>query len=409
MDLVTSIKESVSDVAVKNLAAYLGEDINGTKLGLDLGISTFLAGVIKFAATDKTGRNLMAILNDGGHTGDILNNFETFSGNSEKSRLLETIGGNIVNHFLKDKSSGIAEKIAGHAGIQKKSADTLLHLSAPLVLGFVGKKAREENMSAGALKACLYEATDDVSGALPSTILHALNLPRFNRGKSSPLSHYNAVKELNKDRKGENWSMILPWVLLLFVGGLIYYFSRTKAIREPQVVEKKADVQPSEIFLPADTTAETTGPQTATPAPAATDTVKVISVPKEVKEPVNHNEPVVRKEEVPKKEAPKNVPEEETSEDTTPAGLTGVPAAVFARNSAEVVGGSAIQSLITPLKEGRKKLVLTPLRGSGRVAVDRAYAIRDYLLENGVQLSQVEIASPGKGKNPSGVAYRINN
>lgn len=401
MDLVTTIKDTVSDIALANLAGYVGEDINGTRLGLDLGISTFLAGVIKFTSTDKTGRSLLGILNDGGHTGDILNNFETFSGNPEKSKLLEkTIGGNIVNHFLKDKSEGLADKIAGQAGIKSSSSSALLNLAAPLVLGFLGKTVREKNMSAQDLKKYLTDATGDVSAALPSSLLHALNLPKYSRGKSSPLSHYHAVKELNKDekRKGENWSMILPWVLLFFVGVMIWYFSRTKENAEPSPVA--ANVQP-EIFLPLDTLAAR--PQEPVAAPVTRDTIRVVPVQKES---VSHKEPEAPSQKEPETKRPE---EEAADEDTTPAGLTRVPASVFARNSAEVVGESTLRQLLTPLKEGRKKLVLTPLQGSGTVAVDRAYAIRDYLLENGVELSQVEIVSPARGRNPSGVAYRINN
>lgn len=398
MDLLASIKDTVSDKVTGNLAGFLGEDINGTKVGLDLGITTFLAGVIKFASTDKSGRNLLGILNDGGHTGDILNNFETFSGNPEKTRLLETIGGNIVNHFLKDKTEGLTDKIGAQAGIKGSSASTLLHLAAPLVLGFLGKTVRQENMSAHDLKAQLAGATGEVSASLPSTLLHALNLPKYTRSKSSPLSHYKAVKELNKDekRKGENWSMILPWVLLFFVGAMIYFFSRSKKDPVPSAVTET--VQP-EIFLPLDTVS-VSSPE---PEPAVVDTVRTPAVPKEQ---IVEKQVVEKKTPVSPKEEPRK---EEVAEDTTPAGLTQVPASVFARNSAEVIGSPALNQLLSSLKESRKKLVITPLQGSGAVAVDRAYAIRDYLLENGVELSQVEITSARKGSNPSGVAYRINN
>lgn len=420
MDLLTTIKETVSDVAIDNLAGYLGEDINGTKVGLDLGITTFLAGVIKLASTDKTGRNLLGILNDGGHTGDILNNFETFSGNPEKSRLLETIGGNIVNHFLKDKSLGLSDKIALQSGIKNSSSSALLNLSAPLVLGFLGKTVREENMNAHDLKAYLAGATNEVSVALPSSLLHALNLPRYSRSKSSPLSHHKAVKELNKDekRKGEKWSMILPWVLLLLVGIMIWYFTRSKGSTEPEPLAQ-VEEQP-DIFLPQDSTASVP----VTPLPAAKDTVKVKPAPEEkskteepvekakateqnkaTEKPAEKDKPLSRREPETRKESPK----EEVSEDNTPAGLTQVPATVFARNSAEVVSGSALNSLVSSLKQGRKKLVLTPLRGSGSVGVDRAYAIRDYLMDNGIQLSQVEITPAGRGRNSSGVAYKIHN
>lgn len=421
MDLLTTIKETVSDIAIGNLAGYLGEDINGTKLGLDLGITTFLAGVIKLASTDKTGRNLLGILNDGGHTGDILNNFEAFSGNPEKSRLLETIGGNIVNHFLKDKSLGLSDKIALQSGIKNSSSSALLNLSAPLVLGFLGKTVREENMNAYDLKAYLTAATNEVSVALPSALLHALNLPRYSRSKSSPLSHYKAVKELNKDekRKGEKWSMILPWVLLLLVGVMIWYFSRSKGTTEPEPVAQVAETVQPDIFLPQDTTAAAA----VTPLPVARDTVKLTPVPEEKSktevaektvEKINEKaaEKTGEKDKLPSRREPEArnpQPKEEVAEDNTPAGLTQVPVAVFARNSAEVVSGAALSPLLNSLKQSHKKLVLTPLRGSGSVAIDRAYAIRDYLLENGIELSQVEITPAGRGRNSSGVAYKINN
>ena len=403
MDLVTTIKDTISDIAIENLAGYLGEDINGTRLGLDLGIGTFLAGVIKFASTDKTGRSLLGILNDGGHTGDILNNFETFSGKPEKARLLETIGGNIVNHFLKDKSEWLADKIAGQADIKISSSSALLNLSAPLVLGFLGKMVREKNMSAHDLKAYLGDATGEVSSVLPSSLLLALNLPKYSRGKSSPLSHYHAVKELNKDEKRKNRGMVLPWVLLFCVGVMIWYFSRSKESAKPSPVAET--IQP-EIFLPPDTLETRSSEPPVSAAQVTPDTARVSAVP----EPAGEKKPetVNRKEpENTSRKEPETQPEE--AEDTTPAGFSRVPASVFARNSAEVVSGSALDQLLASLKENRKKLVLTPLQGSGAVAVDRAYAIRDYLLENGVALSQVEIASPGKGRNPSGVAYKINN
>lgn len=400
MDLLTSIKDTVSDKVTGNLAGFLEEDINGTKVGVDLGVSTFLAGVIKFTSSDKTGRNLLSILNDGGHTGDILNNLEIFSGNPEKTRLLETIGGNIVNHFLKDKPAGLADKIAMQAGIKSSSSTALLNLSAPLVLGFLGKMVRQENMSALDLRACLTGATADVSAALPSALLNTLNLPKYSRAKNSPLSHYKAVKELNKDekRKGENWSMILPWVLLFFVGVMIWYFSRSKEGAVPPAV---ADIVQPEIFLPLDTTSQSSAEALA---PAAE------SVPADTARPseLPHTEPTVQRPEKESRKAPDpQTPSGDLSEDTTPAGLTRVPASVFARNSAEVVSGSGLDQLLAALKDGRGKLVITPLRGSGSVAVDRAYAIRDYLLENGVELSRLEITSTRKGDNPSGVAYRV--
>ena len=384
MDLVTAIKETVSDVAIRNLAGHLGEDINGTKLGLDLGLGTFLAGVIKFSSTDKTGKGLLGVLNDGGHTGDILNNFEVFSGKPEKSKLLETIGENIVNHFLKDKREGVITKVAAHAGIKDSSSATLLNLAAPLVLGALGKMAREENLSGQELKAFLLEATPAVSAAIPSSLVHAFNLPRYRPEKNT--SHSNAVKQLNRDASRKNWSMLLPWLLLLLLGVLIWYFSRPKEQPE-KTFEPESPL--SEIILPLDSTER------------IPDTVQTPAAVSPLPEPPHREED--------KQEPVADQGEDPVEPDATPAGLTAVPASAFAPNSAEIVDENELSALRTALEQSRRKLVLTPLSRSGAVGVDRAYAIRDYLLDRGTELSRVEVTAPARGGNPSGVAWKINN
>jgi hypothetical protein len=418
MSLLNNIKDSISDTTINNLSGYLGEDFNGTRLGLDLGINAFLASVIKFVGSEKSAKNLLNILSDGGHTGDIFNNIESFSGNLEKSKLLETIGSNIANHFFSSNTSKVGDWISDMAGIKKNSSASLLNFSAPLVLGFLGKTVREKNMNSIELKAYLYSEGEEVSAALPMSIANLLNLPNFTKAKSSPQKHNEAVSELNKDeqRKESNLGMILPWILLFLVGALIYYFasvnSKKRDLKKAEITAVSDTLHPEE-FLPLDSVKMLESDSakeddkiknqvekpviTATPPPVLekkTEPVKVETAPKKVETP-----------RVQEKKTPVAV----KISNNTPAGYSQISGGAFSKSSAEIVSKSSLQALTAQLKSSGKKITLTPLRGAGRIGEDRAYALRDFLLENGIPLSQIEISSSKTGNNESGVAFKIAN
>lgn len=414
MSLLNNIKGSISDTTVHNLSGYLGEDFNGTRLGLDLGINAFLASVIKFVGSEKSAKNLLNILSDGGHTGDIFNNIESFSGNLEKSKLLETIGSNIANHFFSSNTSKIGDWISDMAGIKKNSSASLLNFSAPLVLGFLGKTVREKNMNSTDLKAYLYDEGEEVSAGLPMSVTSLLNLPKFTKAKSSPQKHNTAVSELNKDeqRKESNLGMILPWILLFLVGALIYYFASVNSKKrklEKAEITAVADTLHPEEFLPLDSVK-------MNESDSAKDEIKT-----EVEKPIVTvtPPPVIEKKTEPAKveTVGKRVETAKTKEKKTPAdikvlnntpsGYTQISGGAFSKGSAEIVLKSSLQVLTAQLKSSGKKITLTPLKGAGRIGEDRAYAIRDFLLESGVPLSQIEIGSSKTGNNESGLAFKI--
>jgi hypothetical protein len=380
MDIFEKLKGYISAQVVSNLSGLLGEDEVKVQQGLELSLGAFLASVLKYGTNEKGAKHILDILSDGGHSGEILKNFESFSSMAEKCRLLETIGRNIVNHFMPDRLSVVTEKVGRLSGLKGESSLSLLHLSAPLVLGYLGKTAREENFSPQAFKSYLKEVGDKVYPALPVSIQYALNLPKPGVGSES--THHKAVHALNE--KKENWSLIWPWILLVAVGVSIYFFSRNRAGMEQATLTK------SEVSIPADTleNADTL----VTGVPTIKNTVPVISQP--IPEP--REEPVKEAAILPKER-----------EEIIPRGFSKVPAEAFASESAEIVGQQSLQPVLTQLeRDSQKSLVITPLKSAGRIGEDRAYAIRDYLIENGIPLHRVEVGSVRSGSSSSGVAIR---
>lgn len=85
----------------------------------------------------------------GKHDGSILDNLgELFGGNGVDQKVIED-GDGIVNHVLKDKKPVVEETLAQKVGLDSATVAKILKIGAPILLGFLGKKTRENNVSDG--------------------------------------------------------------------------------------------------------------------------------------------------------------------------------------------------------------------------------------------------------------------
>lgn len=430
MNLLNGIKDSITNLTINNLAEYLGEDINGIKSGLDLNISTFAASVIDYTDSDRAADKLISILEDGGHTGEIMNNLESFSANPEKLALIETIGGNIANHFLGSGAASASSQIAHLTGIKNSSSTVLQKIAAPLVLGFLGREVRVNNLKPIGLLGYLNNQSEQVYAELPESIKTTLRVSK--KESKEKIEHEKAVNRLNKSNsKGIDWGMILPWILLLFLAGLVFYLTKIKKkeieAAKPAIVNESDTLKPAD-FLPLDTLAKVKEGEVAVlpadtvevdkpkievetkPLPAPEPKKEVVEKPKVISKP-----PAVKPKPKTQAKAKPTVSHTKSSNSSKkadsyiqiPKGYNDFAADLFASESAEVIGGSALSSLLNQLKGNDKTITLTPLAGSGRLGKDRAYAIQGYLYENGISRSRINIAKSISGKTQNGLLYKI--
>ena len=257
MDFLSQIKSNVTDNTISNLAAFLGEENSAVASGFSLCTNSFVAGLLKYAHSDVELKNIINILNDGGHTGDILNNIESFSGNFEKTQLLVTIGNNIVNHFLGNKVPLLVEKISGISEIKKTSANSLLSLSAPVVLGYIGKLMKDNNFDIAGLRNHFREINDTVINILPPAINNIFQFKKISSQPSSKVVIEKTKKERASTSKKSNWSLILPWVFLAIAGLSVFYYAKfgnkndkNKGVITPTYKDSTAEDLRPEDFMP---------------------------------------------------------------------------------------------------------------------------------------------------------------
>jgi outer membrane protein OmpA-like peptidoglycan-associated protein len=430
MDFLSKIKNTITTKTVENLATFLGENTANVESGIGLCLNSFMAGILKYGHSDVEIKNIINVLNDGGHTGDILNNIESFSSNFEKTQLLVTIGNNISSHFLANKVQLLVEKISEISEIRKTSASSLLSLSAPIVLGFIGKTMKENNFDLVGLRNHFKEINEPIINSLPPAIN---NIFQFKKTVNTPVPgnlQSSPVDNKEKTKSKVNFLVILPWLILGIAGLSVLYFAKfakkeTTDMPVATITEKPQDDLIPEDFLPDSSVANLPVEKNIVPIPSEVKPEPIQKPADEVKKsPETTQKPSVA--EV-KKELSKPAEKKETtslvnntketptiknsaSEIKTPAGWSAISGTAFKKNSAEISNSTMINGIISQLKNSNKNINISPLSSGNRtLAEDRAYALREMLIEKGISEDQINVSKSVSGSNPNGIVYRISN
>jgi outer membrane protein OmpA-like peptidoglycan-associated protein len=446
-----NLKPTISNISQKNIADFLGESTDKVSQGLDLSLDSFLAIIKTFVQKPTGATELLQILNQGGHTGDVVQNLNDLTQKPEKIQLLIKIGSNIVQHFAGSDLGGLIDTVSSKSGAKKTSVNSLLNLAGPLVLGQIGKLKNDENLDENGIKN-MFSAVADTTNFTPAPIFDTR--PAAETVASQPTNTTKTPIKNTGTTKSTPWKYIIPWVIL----GIVTLFPLLKnnvdfkkvfsfknpvpAIKDtlskvPSPADFLPEKAPSEIDnenqkvaddgfgTPTETKTEPTVEKTIepelknleakekkaekTPEKVAFKPEKKaaekpkegkIEKPKEAKKEVSLPKPEQAPKETKKiAKAEKNSDEPETSS-SLPAGWKSVPSSIFGRNNAEIKNGSILNQYTD------KTIVVSPTNNSS-LAEDRAYAIKEYLLEKGNQ--NVSVGKRVIGNSGSLIAIDIKN
>lgn len=416
MDILGLIKDKLTDSVIEKVSGFLGE--NPEKIGpaLNSAVPIVLGGIIRNASNEEEAGKIMDVLKDGGHTGEILDDLPSLLGNFDKTQLLITIGSNIFNHFLGNKGNAIVEKLSSINGIRKTSASSLVGLAAPLVLGALGKVVGKEGLGVSDLTKLLSDQRESVFGALPPAIANQLNF-------KSAVSTTNSVKEeKHKDEqkpiteKSRVWSWI-PWVLisLIFLAGIAYFWKYRKPIKPQTSTENTIGVLPKQDSTDINDAAFTNTLPTdsiniSTPIESSNIDTKPIEK-EEVTKPAEKKVEETKIREIPKTETfEKPTSTASVSEQLKNSNVWISLNTDFRKNSAEISSKGNLDEVANFLKSNRKSkaIIAGGSESTGRtLAEDRAYAVREVLLERGVSESQLSVQSSAVNDVTAKVVVKI--
>ncbi|MBU2946713.1 DUF937 domain-containing protein [Zobellia uliginosa] len=142
LDLLSS---PMGQQLISGVASQTGSSTDQTGSVLSMALPVLMGAMKKNASSPEGAQGLMSALS-GKHDGGILDNLGgLFSGGVDQSVMDD--GAGILGHVLGGKQATVENALSQKSGMDTGSVSTILKVAAPILLGFLGKQTKEQNVT----------------------------------------------------------------------------------------------------------------------------------------------------------------------------------------------------------------------------------------------------------------------
>ena len=141
-ELLDLLNSDIGKTLVDSASLQLGQNKAQTSAALSTALPLVLGAMKNNASTEKGAAGLMGAIS-GKHDGSILDNLGSALGSS--SSLSD--GAGILAHVFGGKEQNVAQAIGRKSGLDLGSTMNLLKMAAPVIMGFLGKQAKQQNVT----------------------------------------------------------------------------------------------------------------------------------------------------------------------------------------------------------------------------------------------------------------------
>jgi len=142
LDLLNS---DIGKTIISGVSGSTGTDQNKTSTVLTMALPVLMKAMERNASTTEGAEGLMGALK-GQHDGSILDNLGgLFDGGVDEN--VTNDGAKILSHVLGNRQQGVEKVIGEKSGLDIGSVANILKVAAPLLMGVLGKQAKQNNVS----------------------------------------------------------------------------------------------------------------------------------------------------------------------------------------------------------------------------------------------------------------------
>lgn len=142
MDLLNS---PMGRQLVSGVSNQTGEPENKTAEVLSMAMPLLMGAMKKNTATPGGAQGLMDALSSK-HDGSILNDLGGLFGGGVDQSVIDD-GAGILGHVFGSKQPQVENALSSKAGIDAGTISQILKIAAPIILGYLGKQTRQQNVS----------------------------------------------------------------------------------------------------------------------------------------------------------------------------------------------------------------------------------------------------------------------
>ncbi len=146
MSLLDDISQTLGGDALTNIAGQLGTDPQTTQNAVAMALPMLLGGLAHNTAKPEGAQALgQALQRD--HDGSLLGNMSAFlGGGGAAAGSKATDGAGILGHVFGQRESVVADGIGKATGMDSAQTRRLLTMLAPIVLGYLGSRMRQQKL-----------------------------------------------------------------------------------------------------------------------------------------------------------------------------------------------------------------------------------------------------------------------
>ena len=167
-NLVTEIAEVLSPAIASRIASALGLNQSSAQKAIAAAIPALLAALIAYVSKPQGAKKLAEVVKK--QEPGVLSSLVSVIGEPGQKVLVDQ-GASVLTSLLGGKTlSALTDSVGQYAGVSGSGSKSLLGLLGPVVLGVLGKEARDRGLDASGLANLLTSQKNNVSAAMPAGI-----------------------------------------------------------------------------------------------------------------------------------------------------------------------------------------------------------------------------------------------
>ncbi len=236
LDLLESAENYLTPELIQQASVLVNETPEKTERAVSCVVPTLLAGVLDSGASPAGIQKVMQMISEGGFENKLI----AFTSDHADSKLngFITSGKLIMTGLFGGRVDSITDNIARNSGIRHSSAASLMALSAPLVMGLLGREVRTNGLNGSSLMTLLMRQRESIVRNLPTGLGNLLSW-QTTTNEAIPRTRISSDDTSPAPPKPNRAALWLATMMLLAGGMILISWLRTP---DPQTRGRLASI-----------------------------------------------------------------------------------------------------------------------------------------------------------------------
>ncbi len=232
ISLLDSIRAYLTPELISGASSAVREPESATRTALNSSVPSVLAGLTHLSSSPEGVSKLGNLVRDGAFA-PVADNASTLFGGGTPTTNMMSAGQQLLGNIFGENSSSVTDMLARNSGIRSSSASSLMGMTAPLVLGVIGKYASSQGLNASGIASLLRGQKESIFGALPAGMSQLIGLagprvvpPSTNNYRDTstavrdvPKQTYSAAPTVPSATGSKKWL----WIALIALAALLLW------------------------------------------------------------------------------------------------------------------------------------------------------------------------------------------